>query len=218
MHVSLPRRVFLLACNPQRQRLSSRSHLGLTLQAAALYELCEQGLIHDEDGLVRITGRLGAAPGGSAPECELAADLLARIAASEKPRKWRYWVKKRGNRSVGLVGAALEHDRVIRYEPYRMLGVIPRRRVLLRQPQLRGAATKAMWDALKGRISAVPGPDAALAVFAYEGELRVVLGGPERRAAKERIRELAAGLGPLPKALHDAVNDAKATAHGGGGG
>ncbi|GCD98668.1 GOLPH3/VPS74 family protein [Embleya hyalina] len=215
MNPSLPQRVFLLAYSPERRRLVSRTHLGATLQAAALYELHEQGLIHDEGGKVRVTAhRRGASHPGAAPRCELAADLLARIGEADRAHRWRHWVKKRDRQAVDRVGAALERARVIRYERHRVLGLVPRRRIVLRQTLLRGAATKAMWGALKGRAADVPAPDAALAALAYHGELRVVLGGRERRAAKGRIGELSARLGPVPDALRVVVRDAKSGAAG----
>ncbi|MFF7243349.1 GPP34 family phosphoprotein [Embleya sp. NPDC008237] len=209
VNVSLARRVFLLAYSPERQRLLSRSNLGATLQAAALYDLYEQGLIRDDAGRVTATAHRGAA----APHCDLAADLLARITASERAHRWRHWVKKGDRQATGRVGAGLERERVIKCESHRLLGIVPVRRMRLRQPQLRTAATRAMWDALKpGRpVARVPAADAALAALAYEGELRVVLGGRERRAAKGRIRELEADLGPVPEALRKVVRDRKST-------
>ncbi|MYS83662.1 GOLPH3/VPS74 family protein [Embleya scabrispora] len=212
VNVSLARRVFLLAYSPERQRLLSRSNLGAALQAAALYDLYEQGLIHDDAGKVKATARRGAA----VPDCDLAAELLGRITASERPHRWRHWVKKGDRQATGHVGAGLERERVIRFESHRILGIIPSRRMLLRRPQLRTAATRAMWDAVKpGRpVARVPAADAALAALAYEGELRVVLGGRERRAAKSRIRELEAGLGPVPEALRKVVRDRKSATAG----
>ncbi|WP_406293981.1 GPP34 family phosphoprotein [Embleya sp. NBC_00888] len=214
MNVSMARRVFLLAYSPERRRLLSRAHLGVTLQAAALYDLYERGLIRDDGGKVTVTAPRGAV----VADCDLAADLLARITASERAHRWRHWVKKGDRQAVGRVGAHLERERVIGYESYRLLGIIPTRRILLRQPRLRAEATKAMWGALKGTrpITRVPAADAALAALAYEGQLRVVLGGRERRAAKGRIRELEAGLGPVPEALRKVVRDRNAADAGAG--
>lgn len=214
MHATLPQRVFLLAYSPERQRMLSRTHLGATLQAAALYELHDLGLIRDDAGKVRATsGRTGRA-GAAVPPCELAADLLARIEASERAYRWRYWVKKRDGKAVDRVADSLVHDRVIRQETRRLFGLIPYRRFVLRQAPMRVAAVNAMRAALKGRVAEVPTPDAALAVLAYQGELRTVLGGRERREAKKRINELSAPLGPIPDALRVVVRDAKSGAAG----
>ncbi|MFJ8738584.1 GPP34 family phosphoprotein [Embleya sp. NPDC127516] len=214
MNVSMARQVFLLAYSPERRRLLSRAHLGVTLQAAALYDLYERGLIRDDDGKVTVTARRGTV----VAHCDLAADLLARITASERAHRWRHWVKKGARQAVGRVGAHLERERLIRYETYRLLGIIPTRRIVLRQPRLRTEATKAMWGALKGTqpITRVPAADAALAALAFEGQLRVVLGGRERRAAKGRIRELEAGLGPVPETLRKVVRDRNAADAGAG--
>ncbi|MGW9206356.1 GOLPH3/VPS74 family protein [Embleya sp. NPDC055664] len=214
VHATLPQRVFLLAYSPERQLMLSRTHLGATLQAAALYELHELGLIHDDAGKVRATsGRTGRAR-AAVPPCELAADLLARIEASERAYRWRYWVKKRDGKAVDRVADSLVHERVIRQETRRLFGLIPYRRFVLRQAPMRVATVNAMRAALKGRVAEVPTSDAALAVLAYHGELRTVLGGRERREAKERINELSARLGPIPGALRVVVRDAKSGAAG----
>ncbi|WP_406278490.1 GPP34 family phosphoprotein [Embleya sp. NBC_00896] len=208
MNVSLAQRVFLLAYSPEKRRLLSRRHLGSTLQAAAMQDLREQGLIADDDGKVRATAARGATPG-----CDLAAALLTRIVASDRARPWRHWIKKGDRGATGLVGDQLKRERVIRFESHRFLGIVPGHRMLLRQPQLRGAATQAMWDTLKPvrPVARISSRDAALTAMAYEGELRVVLGGRERRAAKGRVRELEAGLGPVPDALRRVVRDRNST-------
>ncbi|MFE2872845.1 GPP34 family phosphoprotein [Embleya sp. NPDC059259] len=214
VHVSLTRRVFLLAYSPERRRLSSRERLGVTLQAAALYELYAQGLIRDHTGKVTAT-----AVRGRAPDCDLAADMLARITASERAHSWGYWVRKGERQATDRVGATLERERVIRFEPHRLLGIVPTRRMLLRQPRLRAAATKAVCDALKATrpVDRVPAVDAALVALTYEGELRVVLGRRERRAARGRVDALEAGLGPVPEALRKAVRRQKSRAAGAAG-
>ncbi|MYW03429.1 GPP34 family phosphoprotein [Streptomyces sp. SID3343] len=208
MDTSLVQRTMLLACSPERQRLMSRSYLGSTLQAAALLELTTLGLIEDRDGRVVATSARGRAPG-----CDLQVAVLARITASERARSWRHWIRKQDRRAPSIVRDALARDRVIKLESHRFLGVLPGQRITLRQPQLRSAATKAMWDALKpgNPVARVPVEDAALAVLAYEGELRVVLGGKERRAAKGRVREFASGLGPVPSALRAVVRSRKSS-------
>ncbi|WP_439673742.1 GOLPH3/VPS74 family protein [Embleya sp. MST-111070] len=210
VHATLPQRVFLLAYSPERQLMLSRTHLGATLQAAALYELHDLGLIHDDAGRVRATPGRTARARAAVPPCELAADLLARIEASERAYRWRHWVKKRDRHAVDLVADALVRQRVIRYETRRLFGLIPYRRFVLRQAPMRVAAINAMRAALRGRVAEVPTPDAALAVLAYHGELRTVLGGRERREAKDRIRALSADLGPVPDALREAVRNTKA--------
>ena len=48
--LSLPTRLFLLAYDPKKQRLTNRSHLGALLRAGALAELTFAGHVADEDG------------------------------------------------------------------------------------------------------------------------------------------------------------------------
>jgi hypothetical protein len=206
MHPTLTRRTFLLACSPERERLLSRAQLGPTLQAAALHELLRRGLVEDHDGTVRAT-----ATRAEAPQCDLETALLARITADTRARPWRYWIRQRERAAVWTMRDALVRERVIRVESRRVLGLFRRDRITLRRPELRTAATDALWDALKPTRPAtrVDEADAALVVLAYEGELRVVLGGRERRAAKGRVRAFEERLGPVPGALRQVVRSRK---------
>lgn len=211
--VSLVHRMFLLAYRPERRRLGGREHLGLVLNAAALHGLLDTGFLADEGGKVRIAAARGTAPSGA-----LEAELFARVVASERPRSWRHWVKKSAATAVGTVRAELARSRVIRLEKGRVLLVFPTQLVVLRQPRMRSAAVAGVRDALRPTqpASRVPRRHAASAAFAHIGEMNTVMSGGERRAARDRVGELTAGLGPVPDALRKAVRDAKASSAGGG--
>ena len=84
---SLPARLFLLALNPTRQRLTAAQHLGYLLRAAALTDLELRGLISDESGKVRVGTQLRAGD----PVLDA---MLAEI-AGDRPRSWRSWVQRR---------------------------------------------------------------------------------------------------------------------------
>lgn len=207
--VSLVHRLLLLAYRPERQRLAG-GHLGLVLNAAALQGLLDAGFLADEDGKARVTAVRGAAPDGA-----LEAVMHARIRDSGKPRPWRHWVKKCATGAVGPVGPVcdeLARSRVLRVEKGRMLLIFPSRVVVLRQPRMRTAAMAGVRDALRPTqpVSRVPRRDAATAVLAHVGEMRTVMSGRERRAARDRVAELGAALGPVPDALRKAVRDSNA--------
>ena len=205
MNAPLTRQLFLLAYSSEHKRLRCRTHLGASLHAAALYALTEDGMIEDRDGRVHATGTVRDATRG----CDLAADLFTRIRASERDRSWRHWIRKHERAAIGRVRDQLARERLIKVEAHRVLGLVSSYRITLREPRERAAATGAMWDALKATTPSdrVPAADAALAVFAYEGELRVVLGGRERRLAKSRVREFEQRLGPTPAALRKVVRE-----------
>ncbi|MCF2529973.1 GOLPH3/VPS74 family protein [Yinghuangia soli] len=209
--VPLTRRMFLLACDPERQRLAGREYLGLVLNAAALQELYDDGLLADDDGRPRTSGARGAAPRSA-----LAAAVHRRIAEDPKPRPWRYWVKKAERAAVGTVRDELLGERLIRVQHRRVLLVLRFESVQLRQPRLRTAVLGGVRDALRPAqpASRVPHGDAAAAVFAHIGEMRPVMSRAERRAARPRIAELEPRLGPVPAALRRTVKDKKSDVGG----
>ncbi|MEU8137697.1 GOLPH3/VPS74 family protein [Streptodolium elevatio] len=212
--VSLVHRVFLLAYRPERQRLAGGQHMGLALNAAALQGLLDAGFLADEGGRVRVAASRGAVPDGA-----LEADVFARVVASDRSRSWRHWVKKSAAFAVGTVRTELARSRVLRVEKTRVLLVFPYHSVALRQPRMRTAALAGVRDALRATqpASRVPRCQAATTVLVHIAEMNTVMSGRERRAARGRVDELAAGLGPVPEALRKAVRDAKATSSGGGG-
>ncbi|WP_436773405.1 GOLPH3/VPS74 family protein [Yinghuangia sp. YIM S09857] len=213
--VSLAHRAFLLACQPERQRVGGTQHLGLVLHAAVLQDLLDAGLLADEGGKARATASHGTAavPGGA-----LETAVYARISASDRPRSWRHWIAKSAGSALATVRDELARSRVIRVEESRILLVFPRRAVSLRRPRMRTAAMAGVRDALRPTQppARVARRQAATAVFAHLGEMSTVMSGRERREARGRIAELSEGLGPVPEALRKAVRDAKAASSDGG--
>jgi Golgi phosphoprotein 3 (GPP34) len=53
---SLPARLYLLAYDRRRQRLTARTQLGYVLRAAALADLELRGNLTDQDGKARVAG------------------------------------------------------------------------------------------------------------------------------------------------------------------
>src|SRR5690349_21277182 len=84
---SLPARLFLLALNPSRRRLTGLSQLGYLLRAGALTDLELRGLISDESGKVRVGTQLRVG--------DPVLDAMLTEIAGDRPRSWRAWVQRR---------------------------------------------------------------------------------------------------------------------------
>lgn len=203
--LTLPHRLFLIACRLDGG-VAGGPHFGLALNAAALLSLLDQGLVADDNGKVRVTAGRAATPAG-----RLEADLLARIADTERARSWRRWVGSRDRTAPGIVRAELAAQRVVKVDEGRRLGLFPYHHVTLRRADVRRSALAARDSALAGPPSDVARDGAALAVLAHHGRLPRLATWRERRAAKDRIGELAPGLGPVPEALRRQVRDRRSS-------
>ncbi|GAA1589750.1 GPP34 family phosphoprotein [Actinomadura kijaniata] len=198
---SLPARMFLLAYDPKKQRLTRRDKLGYLLRAAALTELYLDGRLVD-DRRRPCPDTPGADPYG----------VCAQIAAS-RPRSWQHWVRKDHRAMVATVREELRRDGWIRVERRRVLGLFPVHRVTVRDPRV----VKTLWGgasaALRGKPSAhVNSYDAATAALAAAADLRTVLPRGDRRRYKRRIAELTARSGPAVKAMRKVIQAEEAAA------
>lgn len=209
--LTLSHRLFLIACRLDGG-VAGGPHLGLALNAAALQSLLDQGLVADDNGKVRVTARHAAPPAG-----RLEADLLARIADTERARTWRRWVGSRDRAAPGIVRAELAAQRFVKVDEGRRLGLFPYHHVTLRRADARRSAMAARDGALTGPLSDVSRDGAALAVLAHHGRLPRLATWGERRAAKGRIGELSPGLGPVPDALRRQVRDRRSSDGSGAG-
>src|SRR3954468_1158101 len=92
---SLPGRLYLLAYDTKRGRLTCRSELGYIMRAGALADLLLAGHLTDEGGRPRAGDPAG-----------LTDPLLAEVrgqTAAPRPRHWRHWVAKRDRQAVRSV-------------------------------------------------------------------------------------------------------------------
>ncbi|RAY16635.1 GPP34 family phosphoprotein [Actinomadura craniellae] len=190
---SLPGRLFLLAYDLNKQRMTARDRLGYILRGAALTELYLDG---------RLTGdkRPQAATDGDDPY-----GIRGQIAGS-RARSWQYWVRKDNRKMVATVRAELAAGGWIRVEFRRRFGIFPCHRVTVRDPRV----VKNLWggasSALHGRpVARVHSYDAATVALAAAGGLRTVLPRADRRRHRRRIAELTARSGPAVPAVHKAV-------------
>jgi hypothetical protein len=198
---TLPQRLYLLAYDTRRQRITHRFELRYALRAAVLLDLGLRGHLTDHDGTV-LAERVR--------ECD---DPLLRAALTEieaKPgRSWKHWVRA-GHRSVeGAVRDRLSADG--RIEVRRRLG--PRRAKIIvpdLQPVLR--VTNDVRRTLREQR---PAPaDAALLVLADTVGLPAV-GSTDKRARKHQIDRLTDSLGPAVPALRAVIRGMRAAASGG---
>jgi hypothetical protein len=104
--------------------------------------------------------------------------------------------------------------RRIELAPYRILGLLPAQRILIRDPLLRDRITGAI-DAALSDAWPVGDRTAALVALAAAARLRVALPRARRRAHRARIAELTARTGPVPVALGKVLRDIRAASSGG---
>lgn len=234
---SLAARVFLLAYDPERGRLTARSKLGKVLRAAVLVDLQLNGLIDDEDGRARVatpgsrpTGSgatrsrsSGSASGSrsvgsgsaSAPVDPVVAGVLEELRAVG-PRRWRHWIDRRGGATVRQVRDELARAHLIRVEPYRVLGIFPTARITLRHPLVRRHILQSARDTLRPSrlVSRVDLRDAAIVVLASTADLRTVVTKEQRIRHKDRLAQLAVRVGPVVPALKKSLQQSQASAGG----
>jgi Golgi phosphoprotein 3 (GPP34) len=200
---SLPARMFLLAYDTHKQRMTG-SQLGYVLRAAALTDLMITG------ALVDAGGKVSAQPGPAGTDPLLEA-VRQQIAAS-RPRSWRHWVSKGAGPMKRDVREQLAAAGWIRVEPRRVLGLFPTTKVTVRDTRVVKQLVSMVSAALREPIGQVNPRDAALVALAASGELKIVLPRARRREHKERITRLTDRTGPAAIALRKVVQSAQAAA------
>lgn len=195
---SLPARIFLLAYDVDRQRLTG-DQLSLVVRGALLAELSLRGcLVPDEDGKVRASGtrRTG----------DPVLDDALRTVGEARPRSWRFWLRVGPRRTLVAVRQELASAGVISVEQGRVLGIFPRARVTVSDK----APLIAHRESLRAVVTGT-GPasteDATLVALVAVGRLTAVLSGKDRKTYEARVRELTdqatAAVPGLPKVLHE---------------
>jgi hypothetical protein len=198
---TLPQRLYLLAYDTRRQRITHRFELRYALRAAVLAELLLRGHIVDRDGAV---------PAGRTHACD---DPVLRAALTEitaaPGQSWKHWVRA-GHRSVErTIGDQLSADGRIDVRHRRGL-----RRTTITVPDLQPVLriTNGVRRALREER---PDPaDAALVVLADAAGLPAVA-TTDRRAREQQVDRLAQPLGPVVPALRAVIRGMRAAASGG---
>ena len=204
---SLPARLYLLAYDKRRQRLTARTQLGYVLRAAALADLELRGDLADEDGKVRVVADRRV-------EDPVLDAVLQEIAGS-RPRTWGHWVRAGQRATKRAVRDQLDAGRWIRVEPRRVLGLFPAATVTLRDPRALSRLTLNAARTLHGGRPAerLDRRDAALVALAAAGELPL-LSRRQRREQRRRITRLTERSGSAAPALHTVVQLVKGSAAG----
>ncbi|GAA2242739.1 MULTISPECIES: GOLPH3/VPS74 family protein [Kitasatospora] len=195
---TLAGKLYLLAYDPERERLTCRRNLDFLMRAAMLTDLLRRGLLR-EDG--RTAAAVGIVPAGLDP---LLADLWRQI-HDGRTRSWQLWIGWRRHRTARTVRDGLAAAGWITVEEHRVLGLFPAARITLREPRVRKALEAAVSSALRGPLSRVDPDDAALVALADAAQLRTVLTWRQRREFRSRIEKLAPAAGPVPRALRRAI-------------
>ncbi|MFG1852423.1 GPP34 family phosphoprotein [Actinomadura geliboluensis] len=202
---SLPARMYLLAYDLRKQKMTGGgARLGYVLRGAALTELYLDGRLQEERRRP-VPGTPGDDPYG----------VAAQIAAS-LPRSWQHWVRTDAKAIVETVRDELEQDGWIRVRRTRVLGLVPRHEVTVKDPRV----VKELWggasSALRGRpVAHVNSYDAAAVALAAAGGLGSVLPRPDRRRYRRRIAELTARSGPAAPAVRKLIRSMDAAAAAG---
>jgi hypothetical protein len=204
---SLPARMYLLAYDTDKRRMTAGSQLGYVLRAAALTDLMLAGALADAGGKVR------AQPGRAATDPLL--DAVRQQIAASRPRSWRHWVSKSAGPMKREVRDQLAAAGWIRAEPHRVLGLFPRVKVTVRDPRVVKRLAAMVSAALREPIGQIDPRDAALVALAASGELKTVLPRARRRQHKERITRLSDRTGPAALALRKVVQSTQAAAAAG---
>lgn len=202
---TLPARLYLLAYDARRERLTARSKLAYLIRAAALVDLQLRGYLADEKGKPRAAT---TAPPMLDPVLQ---SVLAEVMTG-RSRRWRRWVASRSRQTLRAVRDQLVTEKWIRVETRQLLGLIPLTTVTVRDPRVLTRLATQVREALSpARPSSQVEPrDAALVALAAAAELPTALTRHQRREHRTRIAELADRTGPAVRALSQAYAAAEA--------
>src|SRR5205807_555678 len=120
----LPGRLYLLACDPERNRLRARPEFGVLLRGAVIAELNLRGLLAADEtnrGRVRVVGNKRTG--------DPLLDAVLRTVEESRPRGWGGWIRRGRHGTVRAVRERLESVGAIRVSGGRF-----RRRVVLTDP------------------------------------------------------------------------------------
>jgi hypothetical protein len=186
MEPTLPQSLYLLSQDVDRGRPDpvSTAYRGSLLRAAALTQLLLDGLIRDRGG--RAERDPLRTPGDP---------FLAEVLAGLSPKEPAHMVNAVPDRDWTAEDAVREQlvaNGSVTVERDRVLGVIPRSRVVLSRPD----EVRLLRDRVRDAVLAGPGPqtapvgDVALAAIAVDGDVWTVFSTKERHEHRARFRAL----------------------------
>ena len=189
---SLPARLYLLAYDTGKNRVTAQSQLGLVLRAAALADLYLAGRVTDENGKARVTG-------DRRPTGDPLLDEVLQQLAEHRPRSWQGWIAH-GQPAVRTVRTQLEAGLCILVEHRR---IRPDRVDLRDRPAVQRYADEVRAE-LRRPASRTEPRTAAVLALAARGEISTVISRSERREHRRYLDELAVCTGPIADALRKA--------------
>lgn len=203
--LSLPARLYLLACDPRRNRLPGRQQTGYLLRAAALTDLVLRGCLVDARGRPAVSG---PATG------DAVLDGVGAEIAQQRPRRWKVWVRRGERQILDAVEHQLSAAGLVAVESRPVLGIFPRRHIELADLDGVERSRAAVRDILLGDLplERVDPADAALVALAAAGQLRSVVSGREQRQRRHRIRALTERSGAAVPALRQVLSDLQSAA------
>jgi hypothetical protein len=207
---SLSAQLFLLACDPDRQRLTQASDLGYVLRAAILAELSQDGLLSVRDGRVRASGSRRAR--------DPLLTAVLREVEEGTPRTWRRLIMRRARPTVGVVRRQLAAANVIAVDSRRLFGLVPVQQLTVHDPVAVAALRARLHAALYGDLPVEhidPG-DAALLALAAGGGLRTVLPWRDRRRYADRLTACGARAGGDVARIQRALAQLRTARHSSG--
>ncbi|WP_327397434.1 GOLPH3/VPS74 family protein [Streptomyces phaeochromogenes] len=202
--LSLPARLYLLAWDTTKLKVTDAAHLPHIVRAGALTELAQRGLLADVDGIATPTD-----PDAQTGDPVL--DGLLELVEESRPHRWKTWVGLRARVTLDAVRAQLAADGYLRAEKTRVLGVFPSVEYEIDRVAVVDALRAEAREVLEGPVPVeeVPEQDAALVALAAGAELRTLLSGKEQRQYKQRIEDLVDRSGATTPALKKAVQEVR---------
>lgn len=200
--LSLPARLYLLAWDTSRLKVTGASHLHHLVRAGALTELAQRGLLIDENGIVTpvdADSRTG----------DVVLDGLLELVAESRPRKWKAWVTLRARVTLDAVRAQLAAEGYLRPVKKRVLGLFPSVEYELDRVPAVDALHNEARQVLEGPlpVAEISDRDAALVALAAAAELRTLAPAKDRKLHKTRLEDLTDRSGAAAPALKKVIQE-----------
>ncbi|MFD4546672.1 GPP34 family phosphoprotein [Streptomyces sp. NPDC058466] len=202
--LSLPARLYLLAWDTTKLKVTGESHLHHLVRAGALTELAQRGLLIDENGMVTpvdADSRTG----------DVVLDGLLELVAESRPRKWKPWVTLRARVTLDAVRAQLVAEGYLRAAKKRVLGLFPSVEYVLERVSAVEALRTEARQVLEGPlpVAEVSDRDAALVALAAAAELRTLVSAKDRKLHRARLEALTERSGAATPALKKVIQEVR---------
>jgi hypothetical protein len=204
--LSLPERLLLISIDTEGTPRDPKSSLGHALAGAALSELLLAGRLRQEGG--RLVAAMPS-PIGDA----LLDEVFARVRDEARPRTLKWWVTRLASRHGGprpvrdrLIDQLTERGVLARGER-RVLGLVPVATHPLADPELGQRVRAAVGEVLLGRQEPDERSATLVALVQVSGLIDACVPDGERRRARHRASQIAAGdeVGQAVKRIQEEV-------------